>query len=44
MGGGAAFFEHDGAQPRAIVFEQLGGAHIAGYKNGVLGQLALRRR
>ena len=40
----AALFEHDGAQPRAVVFEQLRRAHVARDENGVLGQLALRRR
>ena len=36
----AALFEHDGAQPRAVVLEQLGRPHVAGDENGVLGQLA----
>ena len=42
MRGGAALFEDDGAEPRAVVFEQFGRSHVARHQNGVLWQFARR--
>ena len=40
----AALFEHDAAQPRAVVFEQFRRPHVAGDEDGVLGQFLCARR
>ena len=41
---GAAFLEHQAAQPLAVVVEQRGGAHRAGDDDGVVRQVFARRR
>ena len=44
VGIGGAFFQHEAAQPLAVVVEQRGGSHRARDQDGVVGQLLPRRR